>query len=123
MSPCACKWRLKRSCRWSFFLWCLLVLPAENQTGDYRNNNLVMMSENGIEENADANISRKSFPAGFVFGTATSAYQVEGAVKQDGRGQSIWDTFSHRFGNVLDLTNGDITDDNYNRFQILNLLV
>lgn len=64
-----------------------------------------------------AEISRKSFPEGFVFGTATSAYQVEGAVNQDHRGKSIWDTFSHQLGHILDLSNGDITDDQYNRYK------
>ncbi|MCO5585834.1 hypothetical protein L7F22_039767 [Adiantum nelumboides] len=66
---------------------------------------------------AEPNLTRKSFPAGFVFGTATSAYQVEGAIDQAGRGKSIWDTFSHRLGNVLDLTNGDIADDHYNWYK------
>uniref|UniRef100_A0A453IMS6 Uncharacterized protein n=1 Tax=Aegilops tauschii subsp. strangulata TaxID=200361 RepID=A0A453IMS6_AEGTS len=37
-------------------------------------------------------------PKGFVFGTASAAYQYEGAVKVDGRGQTIWDTFAHTFG-------------------------
>ena len=40
-------------------------------------------------------LSRASFPKGFVFGTATSAYQVEGAASTNGRGPSIWDAFAH----------------------------
>jgi beta-glucosidase len=43
------------------------------------------------------------FPANFLWGTATAAYQVEGAVNEDGRGASIWDTFSHTPGLGLGL--------------------
>lgn len=43
-------------------------------------------------------LSRKSFPKGFVFGTATSAYQVEGMAHKDGRGPSIWDEFIKKPG-------------------------
>ena len=55
------------------------------------------------------------FPDGFVFGTATAAYQIEGAVAEDGRGASIWDTFSHTPGRVVNGETGDIADDHYHR--------
>ena len=56
----------------------------------------------------------RQFPAGFVWGTGTSAYQIEGAVSADGRGQSIWDVFSHTRGNVYRGDTGDIACDSYN---------
>src|SRR5215211_9428498 len=57
-----------------------------------------------------------NFPGGFLWGTATAAYQVEGAAKEDGRGPSIWDVFSHAPGNVLHGDTGDIACDHYHRF-------
>ncbi|ONK60285.1 uncharacterized protein A4U43_C08F16530 [Asparagus officinalis] len=62
-------------------------------------------------------LSRGSFPKGFVFGTASSSYQYEGAVKEDGRGPTVWDTFAHTFGKVIDLSNADVAVDQYHRFQ------
>src|ERR1700741_3465325 len=58
-----------------------------------------------------------SFPDGFVWGTATSAYQIEGAVSEDGRGPSIWDTFSHTPGKIDDGTNADRANDHYHRYR------
>lgn len=66
---------------------------------------------------AQLDFSRKSFPQGFVFGTASSAYQFEGAVKEDGRGPSIWDKFAHTFGKVLDFSNADVAVDEYHRYK------
>lgn len=60
---------------------------------------------------------RLSFPPGFVWGTATASYQVEGAVHDDGRGRSIWDTFSHTPGKVFHDDNGDVTCDQYHRYR------
>jgi beta-glucosidase len=56
-----------------------------------------------------------TFPKGFLWGAATAAYQVEGAVNEDGRGQSIWDTFSHTAGKTTHGDTGDIADDHYHR--------
>ncbi|MCU1510105.1 MAG: beta-glucosidase [Glaciihabitans sp.] len=67
-----------------------------SDTTDYR--------ETGIE-----------FPANFVFGSATASYQIEGAVHEDGRGPSIWDTFSHTPGRVVNGDTGDVADDHYHR--------
>jgi beta-glucosidase len=52
-----------------------------------------------------------SFPDGFLWGASTAAYQIEGAVAEDGRGPSIWDTFSHLPGRILGGDNGDIACD------------
>jgi len=55
------------------------------------------------------------FPAGFVFGAATAAYQIEGAADEDGRGWSIWDTFCRTPGAVTHGDTGDIACDHYHR--------
>ncbi|WP_433183452.1 GH1 family beta-glucosidase [Actinoallomurus sp. CA-150999] len=57
------------------------------------------------------------FPTDFVWGAATAAYQIEGAVAEDGRGPSIWDTFAHTPGNVLGGDTGDVATDHYHRFR------
>ena len=56
------------------------------------------------------------FPPGFVWGAATAAYQVEGAVSEDGRGPSIWDTFSRLPGRVRNGDTGDVAVDHYHRY-------
>src|SRR5436309_7989781 len=57
------------------------------------------------------------FPNGFVWGTATSAYQIEGAVDEDGRGRAIWDTFAHTPGKIGDHSNADRANDHYHRYK------
>lgn len=58
----------------------------------------------------------ENFPEGFLWGASTSAYQIEGAGKEDERGPSIWDVFSHQPGNILDDGTGDIACDHYHRW-------
>ena len=58
-----------------------------------------------------------TFPAEFVWGAATAAYQIEGAVAEDGRGESIWDRFSHTPGTVVNDDTGDVADDHYHRWR------
>src|SRR5262245_56729409 len=57
----------------------------------------------------------RAFPAGFLWGTATAAYQIEGAVSEDGRGPSIWGTFTHTPGKIRNDDNGDVADDHDHR--------
>ncbi len=57
------------------------------------------------------------FPAGFAWGVATAAYQIEGAVAEDGRGDSVWDTFCRRPGAIRDGQTGDVADDHYHRWR------
>jgi beta-glucosidase len=57
------------------------------------------------------------FPKGFLWGTAASAYQIEGAVDEDGRGPSIWDEFVKRRGRIADGSDGRVACDHYHRFR------
>jgi len=58
----------------------------------------------------------RTFPDGFLWGSATASYQIEGAVSEGGRGPSIWDTYSHTPGRVLNGDTGDVADDHYHRW-------
>jgi beta-glucosidase len=57
------------------------------------------------------------FPDGFLWGAATSAYQVEGAAAEDGRGPSTWDTFAARPGRIADGSTGAVAADHYHRYR------
>lgn len=63
-----------------------------------------------------ARLDRNNFPSDFMFGTASSAYQYEGAVREDGKGPSTWDALTHMPGRIKDSSNGDVAVDQYHRY-------
>src|ERR1700751_712041 len=64
----------------------------------------------------ESEIKAARFPHGFLWGTATAAFQVEGAWQEDGKGASIWDTFTHTVGKVKGGTTGDVACDEYSLY-------
>src|SRR5277367_68105 len=61
--------------------------------------------------------AQQHFPKGFLWGAATSAYQIEGAWNEDGKGESIWDRFAHVSGKIGNGDTGDLALDHYHRYK------
>ncbi|CAN1830546.1 Beta-glucosidase 14 [Linum perenne] len=75
-------------------------------------------SEYKYKPSPELPFGRWSFPEDFIFGTATSSYQIEGASNIDGKGPSVWDRFTHEFPERIEGGgNGDIALDHYHRFK------
>jgi beta-glucosidase len=66
---------------------------------------------------APAATKAAGFPKGFLWGTATAAYQIEGGAEADGRGKSVWDVFSRKPGAVFEGHTGDVACDHYHRWR------
>src|SRR5688572_15720163 len=73
--------------------------------------------EDGEQPKDDASAAARQFPEGFFWGTATSAYQIEGAWNEDGKRPSIWDTYAHTPGNIRNGDTGDVANDHYHRYK------
>ncbi|KAL2633834.1 hypothetical protein R1flu_005313 [Riccia fluitans] len=78
---------------------------------------LDVASSNFSSSNDTQELRRSDFPKDFIFGVATSAYQVEGAVGEGGRGTTIWDTFTNTPGKISDNTTAAVTADQYHHYE------
>lgn len=78
---------------------------------------LAAMPPLNAEGMPEIDVKGARFPANFIWGTATAAYQVEGAWKEDGKGESIWDRFSHTVGKTKGGDTGDVACDSYHRYK------
>ena len=69
-----------------------------------------------MKTHTQTELAKQHFPADFIWGVATSAYQIEGAHDVDGRGPSIWDTFCAQANAIADGSNGELACDHYHRW-------
>ncbi|AWU97555.1 GH1 family beta-glucosidase [Azospirillum ramasamyi] len=77
---------------------------------------MAALTRGGVHAASDSAAPTVAFPDGFLWGVSTSSYQIEGAVAEDGRGPSVWDTFSHSYGRIANGDTGDVACDHYHRY-------
>lgn len=73
--------------------------------------------QNTTVNNYKIDENNQNFPINFVWGVATSSYQIEGGVNEGGRGETIWDVFVQQPNTILDNSTGSIADDNYHQWK------
>lgn len=69
-----------------------------------------------MQTRQDPALKRQDFPSDFIWGVATSAYQIEGAADTEGRGPSVWDAFCEQAGKIADGSSGRVACDHYHRY-------
>jgi len=77
---------------------------------------LLFLTSNAVAYNPEEELLFESFPNNFVWGTATAAYQIEGAWNEDGKGENIWDVWTKVPGNVVDGSTGEVACDSYHQY-------
>ncbi|KAG0486008.1 hypothetical protein HPP92_008103 [Vanilla planifolia] len=92
------------------------ILAVQSATGVSRSTTDVVPTLSASHRGT-GDLSREKFPKGFVFGTAASAYQVEGMALKDGRGPSIWDAFIRIPGEIKNNATAAVTVDEYHRYK------
>lgn len=95
-------------------LFVAAVLVEEMNTNMFKAGDEVLAADSYSTVN-DLPVEELPLPVDFVWGAATAAYQIEGAAYEDGKGRSIWDTFTHLEPSRTNGENGDVTCDHYNR--------
>ncbi|XP_020251352.1 beta-glucosidase 18-like isoform X4 [Asparagus officinalis] len=68
-------------------------------------------------------LDRSDFPSSFLFGTATSCYQIEGGYLEGNKSLNNWDVFTHMPGNIKDGSTGDVADDHFHRYMVHILII
>jgi beta-glucosidase len=86
-------------------------------TGSAALGSLVTNTGDAATQSKQNGESMRRFPDGFLWGTATASYQIEGAWNEDGKGESIWDRFAHTLGKIQNGDTGDVALDHYHRYK------
>jgi len=76
-----------------------------------------IVDKSAADQTSNQPSNTRIFPKGFYWGVATSSYQIEGAWNEDGKGPSIWDTYTHTAGHIKNNDTGDVANDHYHRYK------
>ena len=107
----------RRSCR-----WCAMAASSRGDSAVGRSYDAYSLESVATRAKLAVRLQRSrlvvthTFPADFLWGAATSAYQIEGSPLADGAGESIWHRFAHTPGKIADGSHGDVACDHYRRF-------